>query len=460
MTLSIRARLTAWYSLVVVVALLSGTLVVDVLQERIMLQRLDDELGRQMSTLQGVMRTEFGEGLTLHASADEASIEVIAPDRALVLTQPGGQLLAMWGHKIDPAWRPDLQTDVLETVKIGTVRMRLLSARVNDERYPYVAAVMAPLQDLEEADAQLRYTLLLGVIVALAVAAAGGWLLARQTLQPLGEMAAQAAAISESNLDDRLRSRHEHDELGKLAVAFNGLLDRLVHALHAQRQFMADASHELRSPVSVVRSTAQVTLAREERPTEEYREMMTIVGEQAERLTHLVETMMLLSRAESNGLPVVREPVYLDEVVEESARALRVIARDRGIEIRVGGDTEVMCVGDHQLLRRMMTNLLDNAVRHARPGGSVSTTIRQQGTQVAVRVADDGPGVPEHERSRIFERFVRLRADYPGAGLGLPIARWIAEAHGGELVLESSGPGGSVFAVILSSDPAFNAVDS
>ena len=146
--------------------------------------------------------------------------------------------------------------------------------------------------------------------------------------------------------------------------------------------------------------------------------MMTIVGEQAERLTHLVETMMLLSRAESNGLPVVREPVYVDDVVEESARALQVSARDRGVEISVSGDTEVMCIGDHQLLRQMVTNLLDNAIRHARLGGSVSATTSGQGTRVAIRISDDGPGVPEHERGRIFERFVRLNADYAGAGLG------------------------------------------
>jgi signal transduction histidine kinase len=448
MTWSIRARLTAWYSIVVVVVLISATLVVDVRQERLMLQGLDDELGRQMATLQGVLRTEFGEGLDLQAAADEASVEVLAPGRTLVLMRPEGALLARWGGPIDPQWRPS-KGAVLETATIGAARVRVRSEPVQFERHRYIAAVIAPLAELDAADVELRRTLGLGTLVALIVAAAGGWLVGRQTLRPLEAMASQAMAIEESTAGDRLQAPHPDDELGRFASAFNGLLDRLVHALQAQRQFMADASHELRTPVSVVRTTAQVALARDTRTPEDYREMMTVVGEQSERLSRLVDAMFLLSRAEAHGLPLQPEALYVDDLVSESARALQVLARDRDVSVTANGDSEVRFVGDDRLLRQMVTNLLDNAVRHAPRSGAVSATVLQTPTTIAIRVTDNGTGVPAEARERIFQRFTRLNQEYAGAGLGLPIARWVAEAHGGALVLESSGPGGSTFTVTI-----------
>jgi signal transduction histidine kinase len=305
------------------------------------------------------------------------------------------------------------------------------------------------MQELEAATDDLRRTLVVGVIVALGVAALGGWLVGRQTLRPLDEMATQATAITENTANSRLHAPHAHDELGRLATAFNGLLERLLQSLQSQRQFMANASHELRTPVSVVRSTAQVTLARETRPASDYKEMMEIVGEQADRLTRLVDAMFLLSRAEANGLPLVPEPVYVDDIVAESARALQVLARDRDVTVVADGDAAVRFNGDDRLLRQMITNLMDNAVRHALRGGLVSATVHQTLAMIAIRVTDDGLGVPREAQARIFQRFARLNQEYAGAGLGLPIARWIAEAHGGTLVLESTGPDGSTFTVTL-----------
>jgi signal transduction histidine kinase len=206
---------------------------------------------------------------------------------------------------------------------------------------------------------------------------------------------------------------------------------------------MADASHELRTPVSA----AQVTLARPLRSDGEYRESLTIVAEQAERLTRLVDAMFLLSRAEAQGLPLVREAVYLDDLVTETVRALRVVAEERGVSIDITGDEELLFVGDDRLLRQLLTNVIGNATYHARR--SVTVTCQRTSGSLTVRVADDGPGIAAADRARIFERFVRLSSSYVGAGLGLPIARWIAEAHGGSVTLESSAPAGTVFAIGL-----------
>ena len=169
---------------------------------------------------------------------------------------------------------------------------------------------MAPLDGLESEHAELLVALAVGVLIALGVAGVGGWVVGRQTLQPLTDMAMQATSITERDPSARLHAPNSDDELGRFAAAFNGLLDRLAAALNAQRQFMADASHELRTPVSVVRTTAQVTLARGTRSEDDYRESLTIVAEQSARLARLVDAMFLLSRAEAQGIPLNREPLY------------------------------------------------------------------------------------------------------------------------------------------------------
>jgi two-component system OmpR family sensor kinase len=451
MTWSIRARLTAWHSLVVVVVLSTGAMAIVVVQERLALKRLDGELRRLMLTLEGVMRTEFGEGLDLQGAADEASTEVVAPDRALVLVQSDGAPLARWGQPLAKDWQPRTDTSVVETLVLGSRRFRLVSRPVVYQGHRYVAAVVAPLESLEEEDAELSLALAVGVLVALVVAGLGGWLVGRQTLRPLTAMAMQASLITEHEPSGRLQASNSGDELGQFATAFNGLLDRLAATLHAQRQFMADASHELRTPVSVVHTTAQVMLARGTRSEDDYRESLTIVAEQSGRLARLVDSMFLLSRAEAQGIPLVREPLYLDDLIEECARALRVSANDRGVGVRTSGDTEVMLSGDNTLLRQMVGNLLENAIRHAKPGGTVAARVRRVPMAVTIHITDDGDGIPSHERDRIFRRFVRLDTRSRGAGLGLPIARWIAEAHGGRLVLESSDENGSCFSVTLPS---------
>ena len=450
MSWPIRARLTIWYTAVVLVVLAVGAVVVALVQERRALHRLDEDLSRTMLTLHGMMREEFGEGHDVRKAATEASTEMALPDRAVAIADPDGKFLIAWGRHVD--WRSAIASDGmrLRTESFGPARYRVMRDRLDTGGKRYVAAIAAPLAPLDAEDAALRSALGWGVFVSMLVAGVGGWLVGRQSLRPLSDMARQTKTLAADRMPvGHLTTPHPGDELGTLATAFNGLLDRLAAVIDGQRQFMADASHELRTPVSVVRTTAQVTLARTARSPDEYRESMTIVGEQAERLSHLVDAMFLLSRAEAHGVHLVREPLYLDDIVSETARALSVLATTRDVSIVTATDGEVGFVGDDGLLRRMVTNLIDNAIRHAAHGGTVRVSLQVSAGEAAIRVADDGRGVPPSQQQRIFERFARHDADYMGAGLGLPIARWIAEAHGGTLSLESTGPTGSVFAAIL-----------
>jgi signal transduction histidine kinase len=214
---------------------------------------------------------------------------------------------------------------------------------------------------------------------------------------------------------------------------------------------MADASHELRTPVSVIRSAADVTLARDTRDESEYREALTIVGGESRRVGRLVEDMLVLARADAGGYPLQRVTLYLDELVADCRRTLDVLAQERHVTVRCPPLPEIPFVGDEDLLRRMLLNVVQNAVQHSPAGSSVSIDVSSEGPAVTIDVKDEGGGIPRADWGRVFDRFVQLDPARrgAGAGLGLPIARWIANAHGGSLELEASGTGGSSFRVVL-----------
>jgi signal transduction histidine kinase len=270
-------------------------------------------------------------------------------------------------------------------------------------------------------------------------------------LRPFSTMASYAAAISADSLEWRLNAPSNTDELGQLARAFNDLLARLGAASRTQRQFMADASHELRTPVSVIQTATEVTLNQPTRQEADYREALTIIGEQIARLSRVVQDMFVLARADADGYQVPMRRLYVDEVVAEAVRAATVVATAKGLDVRSRIQEDVAIDGDDGLLHRLIANLLDNAVQHTPQGGSIDVVLEADPETVTITVADTGPGIPDTDRDRVFDRFVRLdpaRSAASGGGLGLPIARWIAEQHHGTLTLRPSTQG-CVFVVRL-----------
>ena len=242
-----------------------------------------------------------------------------------------------------------------------------------------------------------------------------------------------------------------NDEVGQLTEAFNALVARLRSALQTQRQFMADASHELRSPVSVIQAASDVALSRPHRDEAEYREALAMTSAQAQRLGALVEDMLVLARADGGGYPIRPVDGFVDDVIEDSRLAVGVLASQRHVQVTSSGDCDVAIRSDQELLRRLLVNLLQNAVQHSPQGGTVRVDVQAEASSVSIRVVDSGAGIPDADVSRIFERFVQLDPSRrsQGAGLGLTICRWIAEAHGGTLVVESSGPTGTTFCLAL-----------
>jgi heavy metal sensor kinase len=290
----------------------------------------------------------------------------------------------------------------------------------------------------------------LGVPFVMLAAGVGGWWLGRRGLRPLDAIADQARDITARTPEARIQVHDAGVELDTVATSFNHVLDRLGSALATQRRFMADASHELRTPVSIMRTAADVTLAQPHRDEPEYREALAAVAQQSERLARLVDDMLVLARADAGGYPVVRAEVDLDAIVEGCVREFSPRARSRNIRL-TSRVQPVSVLADEALVRRMLGNLLGNALTYTPAGGAVDVAIVPRTGAISIQVSDTGPGIPEPDCDRVFERFVRLdpARGEGGAGLGLSIARWIAEAHGGQVELLTTGPGGSVFAATL-----------
>jgi two-component system OmpR family sensor kinase len=307
-----------------------------------------------------------------------------------------------------------------------------------------------------------RLILAIAVPLGLLLAAVGGWFLARKSLEPVLVMSEQALRIGAENLDQRLSVANPGDELGKLASAFNDLLSRLNAAFAVQRQFMADASHELRTPVSVLRTTAAVTLGKSRREEDDYRGALTIVDEQSRRLTRIVEDMFRLARADSGQLTLQKHSFFLDDLLLEAARAARVLGASKDITVSLPEMQESPYEGDEDMLRQLISNLLDNAVKYTPSGGKIAIDLQRKNGAYVVAVSDTGPGIPREAHARVFERFFRVdkprsRSSDPsvgsGAGLGLAIAQSIAKAHGGSLSLERSDSTGSTFVAMLPIQP-------
>jgi heavy metal sensor kinase len=299
-----------------------------------------------------------------------------------------------------------------------------------------------------------RFVLIMAALLPLALllAGGGGWLLARRALRPVDHMTRAAQRISGEHLDDRLLETGTGDELDRLARTLNEMLGRLDNSFRQVRQFSADASHELQTPLTIMKGEIEVALRAFRRP-EEYQEVLNSALEEIERISRLVEGLLLLARADSGVLRLDLRPVDLLGVVAEVTAQMQRIAADHGVELGLADLEPVTVCGDRGQLSRLLLNLVDNALKYTPAGGKVTLSLGRQGSQARLRVSDTGIGLTPAEQAQIFTRFYRAAAARTqsggGAGLGLCIAQSIAQAHGGSIEVTSLPGQGSTFTVVL-----------
>jgi heavy metal sensor kinase len=480
---SVRVRLTVWYSAVLAVVLILVSATTYLIVRKTSMQRTDSDLqvlaDSFLVTLQAELSDESSaEALGVLPAARQSMIEHRSDSDAFAVLGSSGEIIATSRDDTslgDPATRAEAaiartltssdfqrfakiaesKESSLETIRGEHSRFRAYSRQFKADGQNYALIVLHSLHAQNEVLETIRLTFTWMIVLGLLLAGTGGYYLARKSLEPVVEMGAHARRIGATNLHERLPVLNANDELGQLATIFNDLLNRLDQSFERQRRFIADASHELRTPLAILRGEAEVAMSQPGRAAEEYLESLRILHEETSRLIKIVEDLFTLSRADSGQYLLSPEDVYLEEVVAECAHSARTLAREKHIELSVDASSECLVHGDQALLRRMILNLLDNAIKYTAEGGRVDISCRAAATACEVHIIDSGPGIPAELHSRIFERF--FRADPArsrsgregGAGLGLSIALWIAEAHHGRLELVRSDATGSHFAVYL-----------
>ena len=461
---TVRARLTLWY-----VSLLGAILLVVlgmtyVLLARALYVRVDDSLQVLIQIVATSLANDLAEGQQVDDAARSTASELASRSYLVAIYDNAGRLLGEAGREDDiaiplpsagavPSTEPSLLT-IVEADDLDD-RHRLAVQRVTvPPGVEYLIVVGSSLEPTDEELESLRGILTYVVPLSLVIAGLGGWFLARRSLSPVVAMADRARQIGVGSLDARLPVANPRDELGKLAGTFNELLSRLEASVEQQRQFMADASHELRTPVTIARTAASVALQQPTRHESEYRETLEIVEQETIRLTRIVDDLFTLTRADAGTYPVRKIPMYLDELIDDVVRATRVVAATRAVSIVAECIHPAAYTGDEDLIRRLFINVLDNAIRYSPEGAAVRVALDRSGDGYAVSVSDQGPGIAAEAQARIFERFYRVdgaRTHDAGAGLGLALARWIAHAHNGEIALAASSRVGSTFVITLPS---------
>jgi signal transduction histidine kinase len=406
-SLPLRTRLTAWY-----VALLA---VIVVLLAAFVVSRLNTGLTG------AVDRTLSGATAQLARGGD---VDKTAVTAAQVLE--GGRVVA---------WRGALARTPLARAPTGP-----LTRTIDGEEYRIRATpdgnrlivVAQTLDNVQDASDRVLTLIAIAIPLALLVAAAGGWWLAGKALRPVARMAAEAERIEIDRLDERIEVPPARDELAQLAATLNAMLDRLALGVRRRERLIADASHELRSPLAAMRAEIDVALD----AGDPGREALESAREEVDRLTRIVEDLLTLARLDARALTPEPEPVALLAVAHEVAATLAPL----GVPIDVAGEP-AEAVADVRHVRRALTNLIDNAVKAAPPATTVSVAVWQRDGRAGIAVSDAGPGIPAHERDRIFERFARLDAarGRGGSGLGLAIARELVGSDGGRVYVRDDG---------------------
>lgn len=289
--------------------------------------------------------------------------------------------------------------------------------------------------------------------VMLFAAAIAGYRTSRRILEPVENMASRASEITSSRLHERLPSNGSGDELDHLAEVFNLTLTRLDESFRQLRQFTSDASHELRTPLAAIRSIGEVGLERNA-TREEYRELVGSMLEEVNRLTRLVDELLLVSRGDSGTIHLNFSSVVIFDLVRETVALLEPLAEEKEQRLLLSGDRGATVNADPLFLRQALLNVLHNSIKYSPPGAVTSLSVQKEDSrQVVIAVSDKGPGIPEEHRNRIFDRFYRVdpgrSRDAGGFGLGLSIAQWAVQAHGGTISVCSSGAEGSTFRISL-----------
>ncbi len=449
--MTIRLRLTLYWAAVLAVALAGAGVCVYVLFARLELSEFDGVLAEEADTAATALARIGPSGAAAileHLSAERD----LSSRRRVRLIGAGGRALYDFGDlRAEPPAASGAADRTIANGRRGAFRYAIVRFKL-DGRDVWLQDG-ADARAVRGAIARLRASLLLILPLLLAGCALGGWWLAGRALVPIKELRARLDAIGPGDLSARLDRGRARDEIARLAGAINELLARVETAARRERRFIADAAHELRTPLAVLRTGLEVALGRE-RTAADYADALRAALDETIGLCAMAGDLLELARLDSAGLRSAA-PVDLAALASEAMAALAPLAGGRRLSFSPPPAASAIVTGDREQLRRVIVNLLDNAVKFTTDDGAIAVAVASGGDRARLTVRDDGPGVSDAELPRIFDRFYRGRSrSAPGAGLGLSLCREIAERHGGELAAENNPEGGARFTLSLPLDRA------
>src|SRR5215203_2919962 len=481
---STRVRLTAWYAALLLLVLFALGASVDTLARNRLMADVDHRLqntaediglGIERNLASWPFSTEpvrFEDIVpTLGSFASRGQlIQIISPDGDVVRSSeyaPGKPIVDEPG---EPSGEPEIVSTRLSGEEARAVHFPVTVTDRNGVRW-YIGAVIVGerLTTMHETLASLRQVLLVTSALGLALALAGGWVLAGRALRPVDRVTAAAAAIASgdgtaTSLSSRLLVPPTNDELSRLSATFNAMLDRLQASFRAQERFVGDASHELRTPLTAIRGNVdvllrQVRLGRRDLDPTELTPALDDIRRESDRMRRLLEDLLLLARADADAgkepvgtTTIHHEPVRLDEIAAEAVRSAAALASGQVLELEAPRGVQVP--GDPDRLHQLVMILLDNAIRHTPPGGRIRVAVASTADgQARIAVRDEGEGIAPEHLPHLFERFYRADGargrSSGGTGLGLAIAQAICRAHGGDITVTSAPGKGTTFLVTL-----------
>ncbi len=443
---SLRTRLLLWFTVILAVVIASFGAAVCYLLWRSAIAAADETLIAQARLIEQSVRP--GAFDTFELDLPEPLLRTFNEPTA------GHPYYAIWsanGELIDQS-DPDANARVRQSLDRWSRGTRREVVRRGTA---LTVLVGRDISDIQRTVWSLASSIAVVGVLALAVSLAGGWFLAGRALAPIARISATAGRMSSGDWSARVPIDRTESELGQLAAVLNDAFDRLQDTLERQRRFTADASHELRTPLAALSAEVEWALTCE-RTNSQYRDSLETAWRAAGRMRAVVEALLTLARADAGELSLRAVPIAFSSIVHDVVSAHDAAARARGVVVRhTGEDPKV--VGDVELLRTAVGNLIANAIAYNRDGGQVTVTLADDAAGVRLDVADTGLGIPAEDLPRIFERFYRAdkaRARREGgAGLGLALTKWIAEAHGGHLTCASVLGEGTVFTLRLPRAP-------
>lgn len=455
----IRAKLTLLYVGVLAVILAAVCTFLLVRLRADLVQGVDQSLDTRVAQI------ALGLGHTCEGEFQDVSDSSL---KGLPQGESGAQLLAIGGTVLESsgdavADRPLVEGDALadavagehvrRTIAVGSDHepFRILAVALPAGGCQGVVVVVTSLDEVERSVHRLLILMLFGGPAALLAAAAAGWWLAARALAPVARLTREAAEIDANRLDERVEIPAPADELRRLAVTLNTMLDRVQTGVQQKRRFVADASHELRTPLGVMQAELDVHLLDPDLDAGA-RETLESTREEVRRMSATVENLLELARIDEDRVPLELDDVDLQELARSGAERFGALAAAKGLTVRATG-SPAPARGDEERLGLVVKNLLGNAIKYAPAGTAIEVSTRLDGGNAILTVRDRGPGIPASMLATIFDRFVRADAarasDAGGSGLGLAIAREIVEAHGGRVWVESTEGAGAVFTVSI-----------